>query len=181
MAGCGASVISELTQWSGSLTHLASDLGQMCQWYDCTIPFWAAYIIAAQMGHLLIPLSSSSGPPPRSASPSIPLPPAAFVDCWMCHFHCHCCHDLGLLATSSRCTSKVNKLVDWKLQVLALWNLNGSYSFLKWLKLAFNHQVENGVYRVESYTIPYTVPTVVSRCQGVNVDAEERSNILYQS
>jgi hypothetical protein len=29
-------------------------------------------------------------------------------------------HDLGLLATSSRCASKVNKLVDWRLQVLAL-------------------------------------------------------------
>jgi hypothetical protein len=28
--------------------------------------------------------------------------------------------DLGLLATSSRCTSKVNELVDWRLQVLAL-------------------------------------------------------------
>jgi hypothetical protein len=28
--------------------------------------------------------------------------------------------DLGLFATSSRCTSKVNELVDWRLQVLAL-------------------------------------------------------------
>jgi hypothetical protein len=28
--------------------------------------------------------------------------------------------DLGLLATSSRCTSKVNELVEWRLQVLAL-------------------------------------------------------------
>jgi hypothetical protein len=27
----GASIISELTQWSGSLTRLASDLGQACQ------------------------------------------------------------------------------------------------------------------------------------------------------
>ncbi len=35
----GASVISELTQWSGSLTRLASDLGQACQKYVCTIPF----------------------------------------------------------------------------------------------------------------------------------------------
>jgi hypothetical protein len=35
----GASVISELTQWSGSLTRLASDLGQARQKYVCTIPF----------------------------------------------------------------------------------------------------------------------------------------------
>jgi hypothetical protein len=35
----GASVISELTQWSGSLTRLASDPGQACQKYVCTIPF----------------------------------------------------------------------------------------------------------------------------------------------
>ncbi len=32
-------VISELTQWSGSLTHLASDLGQACQKYIYTIHF----------------------------------------------------------------------------------------------------------------------------------------------
>jgi hypothetical protein len=32
-------VISELTQWSGSLTRLAPDLGQACQKYICTIPF----------------------------------------------------------------------------------------------------------------------------------------------
>jgi hypothetical protein len=32
-------VISELTQWSGSLTHLASALGQARQKYVCTIPF----------------------------------------------------------------------------------------------------------------------------------------------
>ncbi len=44
VVGYGASVISELTQWSGSLTHLASDLGQACQKYICTIPFEAAYI-----------------------------------------------------------------------------------------------------------------------------------------
>ncbi len=31
VAQYGASVISELTQWSGSLTHLASDLGQARQ------------------------------------------------------------------------------------------------------------------------------------------------------
>ncbi len=31
VARYGASVIAELTQWSGSLTHLASDLGQACQ------------------------------------------------------------------------------------------------------------------------------------------------------
>ena len=35
----GAYVISELTQWSGSLTGLASDLGQARQKYICTIPF----------------------------------------------------------------------------------------------------------------------------------------------
>ncbi len=35
----GAYVISELTQWSGSLTHLASDLGQARQKYVCTLPF----------------------------------------------------------------------------------------------------------------------------------------------
>ncbi len=35
----GASVISELTQWSGSLTRLASDLGQARQKYICKIPF----------------------------------------------------------------------------------------------------------------------------------------------
>jgi hypothetical protein len=32
-------VISELTQWSDSLTHLVSDLGQARQKYICTIPF----------------------------------------------------------------------------------------------------------------------------------------------
>ncbi len=36
----GASVISELTQWSGSLTRLASDLGQAHQKYVCMIPFY---------------------------------------------------------------------------------------------------------------------------------------------
>ena len=35
----GASVISELTQWFGSLTRLVSNLGQACQKYVCTIPF----------------------------------------------------------------------------------------------------------------------------------------------
>jgi hypothetical protein len=35
----GASVISELTQWTGSLTRLASDLGQARQKYVCRIPF----------------------------------------------------------------------------------------------------------------------------------------------
>ncbi len=35
----GANVIPELTQWSGSLTCLASDLGQARQKYVCTIPF----------------------------------------------------------------------------------------------------------------------------------------------
>ncbi len=35
----GVYVIPELTQWSGSLTHLASDLGQACQKYVCMIPF----------------------------------------------------------------------------------------------------------------------------------------------
>jgi hypothetical protein len=39
MVQYGASVISELTQWSGSLTRLVSDLGQACQKYVCTIPF----------------------------------------------------------------------------------------------------------------------------------------------
>jgi hypothetical protein len=39
MAQYGMSVISELTQWSGSLTRLASDLGQVCQKYVCTMPF----------------------------------------------------------------------------------------------------------------------------------------------
>ncbi len=32
-------VILELTQWSGSLTRLASDLGQARQKYLCMIPF----------------------------------------------------------------------------------------------------------------------------------------------
>ncbi len=44
MAQYGTSVISELTQWSGSLTHLASDLGQARQKHVCTIPFQAAYV-----------------------------------------------------------------------------------------------------------------------------------------
>ncbi len=35
----GAYVIPELTHWSGSLTRLASDLGQARQKYICTIPF----------------------------------------------------------------------------------------------------------------------------------------------
>jgi hypothetical protein len=39
VARYGAFVISEPTQWSGSLTHLASDLGQALQKYVCTIPF----------------------------------------------------------------------------------------------------------------------------------------------
>ncbi len=39
MARYGASIISELTQWSGSLTRLASDLGQACQKNVCRIPF----------------------------------------------------------------------------------------------------------------------------------------------
>ncbi len=39
MVRYGASVISELTQWSGSLTCLASDLGEAHQKYVCTIPF----------------------------------------------------------------------------------------------------------------------------------------------
>jgi hypothetical protein len=39
VAQYGASVISELTQWSGSLTRLASDLGQARQKHICTIPF----------------------------------------------------------------------------------------------------------------------------------------------
>jgi hypothetical protein len=44
------SVISELTQWSGSLAHLASDLGQAHQKYGCmihkyirTVHIYAAY------------------------------------------------------------------------------------------------------------------------------------------
>ncbi len=44
VARYGAYVISELTQWFGSLTRLASDLGQACQKYICTIPFYAAYV-----------------------------------------------------------------------------------------------------------------------------------------
>jgi hypothetical protein len=39
VARCGAYVIPELTQWSGSLTRLASDLGQACQKYISTILF----------------------------------------------------------------------------------------------------------------------------------------------
>jgi hypothetical protein len=39
VARYGAYIISELTQWSGSLTRLASDLGQAHQKYICTIPF----------------------------------------------------------------------------------------------------------------------------------------------
>jgi hypothetical protein len=40
VARYGASIISELTQWSGSLTRLASDLGQAArQKYICMIPF----------------------------------------------------------------------------------------------------------------------------------------------
>ncbi len=39
VARCGAYVIPELTQWSGSLTRLASDLGQACQKFICTVPF----------------------------------------------------------------------------------------------------------------------------------------------
>jgi hypothetical protein len=39
VAQYGASIISELTQWSDSLTRLASDLGQAHQKYICTIPF----------------------------------------------------------------------------------------------------------------------------------------------
>ncbi len=39
VARYGAFVIPELTQWSGSLTPLASDLGQACQKYVCTLPF----------------------------------------------------------------------------------------------------------------------------------------------
>jgi hypothetical protein len=39
VARYGTSVISELTQWSGSLTRLASDLGQAHQKYICMIPF----------------------------------------------------------------------------------------------------------------------------------------------
>ena len=39
VARYGTSFILELTQWSGSLTRLASDLGQAHQKYVCTIPF----------------------------------------------------------------------------------------------------------------------------------------------
>ncbi len=39
VAQYGVSIISELIQWSGSLTRLASDLGQARQKYLCTIPF----------------------------------------------------------------------------------------------------------------------------------------------
>jgi hypothetical protein len=39
VARYGASIISQLTQWSGSLTCLASDLGQARQKHVCTIPF----------------------------------------------------------------------------------------------------------------------------------------------
>ncbi len=39
VARYGAYIISELTQWSGSLTRLASDLGWARQKYICTIPF----------------------------------------------------------------------------------------------------------------------------------------------
>ncbi len=39
VAQYGVSIISELTQWSGSLTRLVSDLGQARQKYVCTIPF----------------------------------------------------------------------------------------------------------------------------------------------
>ena len=39
VAQYGVYVISELTQWSGSLTHLVPDLGQAHQKYICTIPF----------------------------------------------------------------------------------------------------------------------------------------------
>ncbi len=39
VAQYGASVISELTQWSGSLTRLASNLGQVRQKYVCRISF----------------------------------------------------------------------------------------------------------------------------------------------
>ncbi len=45
VAQYGTYVISELTQCSGSLTRLASDLGQARQKYVCTIPFQAAYIM----------------------------------------------------------------------------------------------------------------------------------------
>jgi hypothetical protein len=45
VAQYGTYIISELTQWSGSLTHLASDLGQARQKYVCTLPFQAAYVI----------------------------------------------------------------------------------------------------------------------------------------
>jgi hypothetical protein len=43
VAQYGASIISELTQWSGSLTHLASDLGQAHQKYICTVHLLVAY------------------------------------------------------------------------------------------------------------------------------------------
>ncbi len=49
MAQYGTSVISELTQWSGSLTCLASDLGQACQKYVCRIPFQVAYVSQRMM------------------------------------------------------------------------------------------------------------------------------------
>ncbi len=39
MARCGVYVIPELTQRSGSLTCLASDLGQVRQKHVCMIPF----------------------------------------------------------------------------------------------------------------------------------------------
>jgi hypothetical protein len=39
VAQYGAYIISDLTQWSGSLTRLTSDLGQAHQKYVCTIPF----------------------------------------------------------------------------------------------------------------------------------------------
>jgi hypothetical protein len=39
VAQYGVSIISELTQWLGSLTRLASDLGQAHQKYVCTISF----------------------------------------------------------------------------------------------------------------------------------------------
>jgi hypothetical protein len=40
----GTYVMSELTLWSGSLTPLASDLGQARQKYICTIPFLVVYV-----------------------------------------------------------------------------------------------------------------------------------------
>ncbi len=39
MVQYGVSIILELTQRSGSLTRLASDLGRARQNYNCTIPF----------------------------------------------------------------------------------------------------------------------------------------------